>query len=73
MGHFSLPPASRMAVARVGIEDRTLVLDEPSAATGEGLRTTGEPCPLLLAVAGGEPSDATAVKAMVQQTADLPI
>jgi hypothetical protein len=43
-------------------KDRELVVDEFAAAAGENGRTTGEACPLLLAFAGGEPSDKAAVR-----------
>ena len=38
-----------------------LVAHEFTATTGEDGRTGGETCPLLLALAGGEPSDEAAV------------
>ena len=41
--------------------DRELVADQLAAAVGEDRRTAGQACTLLLAAAGGEPSDAAAV------------
>ena len=40
---------------------RELVVDESAATAGDDRRTAGETCPLLLALAGGEPSDETVV------------
>src|ERR1035437_904584 len=50
-----------MAAAVVAQADRELVADQLAAAAGEDGRTAGETCPLLLALAGGEPSDEAAV------------
>jgi hypothetical protein len=51
-------------VAAVGPaeQDRPLVADEPAAALGEDRRPAGEARALLLAIAGGEPSDAAVVR-----------
>ena len=43
-------------------EDRELILGEPATAASENGWTAGETCPLLLAIAGGESSDAAAVR-----------
>ena len=50
-----------MAVAGAADEDRHLVADQLAAAAGEDGWTAGEACPLLLAFAGGEPSDEAAL------------
>ena len=50
-----------MAAAGVTKANRELVAHEFTATPGEDGRTTGETCPLLLAVAGGEPSDEAAL------------
>jgi hypothetical protein len=49
------------AAAGVAEANRELVGDELAATTGEDGRTAGETCSLLLAPAGGEPSDEAAV------------
>jgi hypothetical protein len=46
---------------RVTKANRELVAHEFEATTGEDGRTAGETCPLLLAFAGGEPSDEAAI------------
>ena len=50
-----------MAAAGVAQANRELVADEFAATAGEDRRTAGETCPLLLAFAGGEPSDEAAL------------
>src|ERR1019366_3547255 len=47
--------------ADVAQANRELVVDEFAASTGEDGRTAGETCSLLLAFAGGEPSDEAAL------------
>ena len=56
-----LQPGEPVAAAGAAAEDRQLVADQLAAAAGEDGRPAGETCPLLLAAAGGEPSDAAAV------------
>ena len=58
-----------MAASGAATEDRELVVDELAATVGENGRTAGEACPVLLAFAGGEPSDAAAVRS--HGTADV--
>src|ERR1035437_2203834 len=50
-----------MAAAGVAPANRELVADQLAAAAGEDGGTAGGACPLLLAFAGGEPSDETVV------------
>jgi hypothetical protein len=56
-----LQPRQPMAAAGAAEEDRELVADEFAATAGENGRAIGEACPVLLADAGGEPSDEAAV------------
>jgi hypothetical protein len=58
--HFR-PACGRQAVAGAAAEDRQLVLDQLAAEAGEDGRSADETCPLLLATAGREPSDAAVV------------
>lgn len=51
---FIAQPGEPLASAGIATEDRELVLDEPPAAAGQT-------CPLLLAGASREPSDAAVV------------
>ena len=48
-------------VAGVAQANRDLVADQLAATTGEDRRTAGKACPLLLAFAGGGPSDEAAL------------
>ena len=57
-----LQPGEFVAAAGVTKANRELVAHEFAATTGEDGRTAGETCPLLLAFAGGEPSDEAAVR-----------
>ena len=57
-----LQPGEFVAAAGVAQANRELVADEFAAAAGEDRRTAGETCSLLLAAAGGETSDAAAVR-----------
>ena len=57
-----LQPGESVAAAGAAEENRELVADELAATAGEDRRTAGETCPLLLAAAGGRPSDAAAVR-----------
>ena len=50
-----------VAAAGVAPRDRELVAHQPAATTGEDLRTAGQTCVLLLAIAGRRTSDAAAV------------
>ena len=50
-----------MAAADVAQANRELVADQLAAAAGEDGWTASEVCPLLLAFAGGEPSDEAAL------------
>ena len=50
-----------VAAAGVTKANRELVAHEFAAPTGEDWGTAGETCPLLLALAGGEPSDEAAI------------
>src|ERR1035441_6977619 len=50
-----------VAAADVAQANRKLVAHEHTATTGEDGRSAGQTCPLLLAFAGGEPSDEAAV------------
>ena len=56
-----LQPGEFVAAAGVAEANRELVADELAATAGEDGRTAGEACPLLLALAGGEPSDEAAL------------
>ncbi len=51
-----------VAASGAATENRELVPDELAAAVGEDGRAAGETCPVLLAGAGGEPSDSAAVR-----------
>src|ERR1017187_9119582 len=55
-----LQPGEFVAAAGAAQANRELVADQLAAAAGEDRWTAGEACPLLLAFAGGEPSDETA-------------
>src|ERR1022692_249201 len=57
----SLQPGESVAAAGTAEANRELVADQLAATTGEDRRTAGETCPLLLAFAGGEPSDEAAL------------
>jgi hypothetical protein len=52
---------AELEVRRSATEDWQLVADQLAAAAGEDRRTADETCPLLLAAAGREPSDAAAL------------
>src|SRR5208337_5220973 len=54
-------PGQPLAAVGAAEEGRPLVTYQRQAAAGEEGRPTGETCPVLLAVAGGEPLDAAAV------------
>ena len=51
-----------VAAADVVQANRELVADQLATMAGEDRRTTGETCPLLLAIAGRRASDAAAVR-----------
>ncbi len=51
-----------MAAAGVAKPDRQLVVDEPTAATGEDGWPIGQARPVLLAAVGREPSDQAALR-----------
>jgi len=57
-----LQPGEPVAAAGATEENRQVVADELAAAAGENGRSAGEACPILLALAGREPSDAPAVR-----------
>ncbi|MGB7723564.1 MAG: IS1380 family transposase, partial [Bryobacteraceae bacterium] len=57
-----LQPGEPVAEAGATEEDRELVADELAATVGEDRRQAGQTCPLLLADAGREPSDAAVVR-----------
>ena len=57
-----LQPGEFVAAAGVTQANRELVADELAAAADEDGWTAGEACPLLLASAGGEPSDEAALR-----------
>lgn len=50
-----------VAAAGVTKANRELVVDQLATAASKDGRTAGETCPLLLALAGGEPSDEAAL------------
>src|SRR5271165_1391506 len=56
-----LQPGEFVAADGVAQANRELVANELAATAGEDGRTAGETCPLLLALAGGEPSDEAAL------------
>jgi hypothetical protein len=56
-----------VAAAGAAQEDRQLVLDQLAAEAGEDGRAAGETCPLLLATAGREPSDAAVSEKLMEQ------
>src|SRR5206468_5639070 len=57
-----LQPGESLAAAGAAEADRKLVADEPAATAGEDRWQAGEACPVLLAAAGGESSDAAVVR-----------
>ena len=59
--HPCLQPGQSVATAGPAAEGRTLVLDEYPAAIGQDRWPLGETRPVLLAIVGGESSDAAAV------------
>ena len=63
-----LQPGEPVATVGAVDENRQVVADQPTAAAGQDGRTAGKARPILLALAGREPSDAPAVR--VDGTAD---
>ena len=51
-----------MAAAGAAEANRNVVINQFAAAAGEDGRAAGKACPLLLAIVGGKPSDATPVR-----------
>ena len=60
-------PRQPAAAAGAAQEGRQLVIDQLGAEAGEDGRSAGETCPLLLATAGREPSDAAALRSHAGQ------
>ena len=54
-------PGQPVAAAGAAEGNRNVVVDQLAAAAGEDRRTVGKACPLLLAIVGGEPTDAAPV------------
>src|ERR1019366_10076180 len=55
-------PGESVAEAGAAEADRELVVDELAATVGEDRRQADQACAVLLAAAGGEPSDAAPVR-----------
>jgi Transposase DDE domain group 1 len=60
--HYRLQPGQSLAAAGAADAGRHLVADQFAAAVSEDRRTAHPTCTLLLVAAGGEPSDAAAVR-----------
>ena len=62
-----------MAAAGAARADREVVANQLAAAAGENRRAFNKACTLLLAVAGGEPSDAAAFREHAAENCDAAV
>ena len=61
-GRDRIQPGQPVAAAGAAEGNRNVVINQFAAAAGENRRAAGKACPLLLAIAGGEPSHASLVR-----------